>query len=160
LAINAPERVDRIVAANTAARIGTPQTWADRIATVRTQGLEAIAATVRGRWLTPEFADRHPDAARALARGIANTHPTGYLGCCAALRDADLTSGLPRIAVPSLVIAGNHDPSTTVEDARFLCERIPNARLERLPAAHISNIEAAEMFTRAVAEFLEEATHD
>jgi 3-oxoadipate enol-lactonase len=160
LAINVPDRVDRVVAANTAARIGTPQTWADRIETVRTQGLKAIAATVRGRWLTPEYADRYPDAAHALALGIENTDPTGYLGCCAALRDADLTALLPRIDAPTLVIAGDHDPSTTVDDARLLCERIPNATLTRLSAAHISNVEAAELFTAAVAGFFKEAADD
>jgi pimeloyl-ACP methyl ester carboxylesterase len=154
LAINEPDRVDRIVAANTAARIGTPQTWADRIGTVRSQGLRAIAATVRGRWLTPEYADRHPDASEALARGIENTDPTGYLGCCAALRDTDLTSALPRIAAPSLVIAGDRDPSTTVDDARLLCKHIPNASLLQLPTAHISNVEAREAFTVAVKQFL------
>ena len=159
LAINAPTRVERVVLANTAARIGTPQTWADRIETVRTQGLQAIAATVRGRWLTPQFADGHLHATEALARGIAATDPTGYLGCCAALRDTDLTAALPSIAAPALVIAGDHDPSTTVDDAKLLCERIPNATLTRLPAAHISNIEAAAMFTAAVVEFFRDA-HD
>jgi 3-oxoadipate enol-lactonase len=160
LALNAPDRVDRLVAANTAARIGAPHTWADRVETVRSQGLQAIAATVRGRWLTPAFADRHLDATEALARGIVNTDPTGYVGCCAALRDADLTADLSRIAARTLIIAGDHDPSTTVDDARLLCERIPNATLTRLPAAHISNVEAAEMFTAAVAGFFREATHD
>ncbi len=160
LAINAPDRVDRMVLANTAARIGTPQTWAERIETVRTQGLAMIARTVRGRWLTPAFADRHPAITEALERGIANTDPAGYLGCCAALRDTDLTTALPRIGSPALVIAGDHDPSTTVADAQILCDRMKNARMTRLPTAHISNLEAAEPFTAAVAGFFGEATHE
>jgi 3-oxoadipate enol-lactonase len=160
LAINAPERVDQVVLANTAARIGTPQTWAERIETVRTQGLAAIASTVRGRWLTPAFADRHQEITEALASGLVNTDPAGSLGCCAALRDADLTAALPRIESPALVIAGDHDPSTTVADAELLCDRIRNARLTRLPTAHISNLEAAAQFTAAIAGFFREATHE
>jgi 3-oxoadipate enol-lactonase len=44
---------------------------------------------------------------------------------------------------------------TTVEDARFLYERIPGARLSVLPASHISNIEAAAAFNQALSSFLQ-----
>ncbi|HLW13211.1 MAG TPA: alpha/beta fold hydrolase, partial [Casimicrobiaceae bacterium] len=43
LGINAPERIDRLVVANTAAKIGTAESWNARIDTVRKSGLASIA---------------------------------------------------------------------------------------------------------------------
>ena len=155
LAIHAPQRVERIVLANTAARIGSAQGWAERIDTVRTSGMASLAASVRGRWLTPEYADAHPDVAGALVARLIATSPAGYIGCCAAIRDADLSGDLARIAAPALVIGGEHDPATTIADAEALCAGLHDARLVRLSAAHLSNVEAADRFTRELTAFLE-----
>ena len=72
----------------------------------------------------------------------------------AAVRDADLQADLPAIAVPTLVIAGRHDPATPPEQGRALATAIPGARYLELDAAHLSNIEAAGAFTAALLEFL------
>jgi pimeloyl-ACP methyl ester carboxylesterase len=60
-----------------------------------------------------------------------------------------------RIRLPTCIIAGDHDPATTLEDAKFLQQRIPGARLIALPVAHISNVEAPDRFNAAVIEFLQ-----
>jgi 3-oxoadipate enol-lactonase len=80
--------------------------------------------------------------------------PEGYVATCEAVRDADLRETLGNIHVPCLVLAGTHDTSATVADARFLVERIPGAQYAEIPAAHISNIEATEDFNRQVLQFL------
>jgi 3-oxoadipate enol-lactonase len=47
LAINAPDRIHRLVLSNTAARIGTPDTWQSRIKLILEKGVaEAFAKTV------------------------------------------------------------------------------------------------------------------
>ena len=43
LAAERPDLVRAVVLSNTAAKIGTEATWRDRIATVRAEGIEAIA---------------------------------------------------------------------------------------------------------------------
>jgi 3-oxoadipate enol-lactonase len=58
------------------------------------------------------------------------------------------------IRVPTCVIAGEHDPATTLEDAKFLEARIPGATLAPLPAAHISNVETSAQFNQVVIDFL------
>ena len=57
LALEAPERVERLVLAATSARFGTPETWDERIALVRSGGMEAVADAVLPRWFTPAFGD-------------------------------------------------------------------------------------------------------
>ena len=53
LALDAPDRIEKLVLACTAARFGEPDAWHERAETVREQGLEAIADAVLARWFTP-----------------------------------------------------------------------------------------------------------
>lgn len=160
LALEAPHRVDRLVLANTAARIGTPESWDARIAQVRRDGLISLVEQTRSRWFTSRFAAQHPEAVREVVQTLAECDPDGYVGCCAALRDADLRSALPRIGAPTLVITGAHDPSTPSSDGAALCRAIGGSQLVELDTAHLSNVEHAARFTEIVTKFLKGDAHD
>jgi 3-oxoadipate enol-lactonase len=155
LAINAPDRVGRIVLANTAARIGTRAQGEERIAIVRANGLATVAHLAMPRWFSTDFRARDGDTVERYRSLLASCAPHGYIGCFAVLRDTDLRDDLPRISAPTLIIAGTHDPATTVADAELLRDRIPGARMIELPTAHLSNIEQPEAFSSAVLDFLE-----
>jgi 3-oxoadipate enol-lactonase len=154
LAIEAPARVIAAVVANSASYIGGPEQVRPRIEAVRAGGTTAIVEEIVKRWFRPEFAAREPRAVEAIRRVFCATPTEGYLGCCAALGDLDLRSGLAEIAVPTLVIAGDADPAGPLEVAEEMARRIPGAELLVLPAAHLSNVEQAERFTAAVLELL------
>jgi 3-oxoadipate enol-lactonase len=155
LARHAPDRVHRLVLANTAARIGSPAIWEQRIADVRRGGLRAVADAAPARWFTPAFRDRRPDAVLDAQSMLCGIDPDGYVGCAGVLRDADLTSEIAGITASTLVISGRHDPVTTLADAESICARIRNARHQPLDAAHLANVEAADAFTTAMLEFLQ-----
>ncbi len=154
LATNAPERIRRLVLANTAARLGPPERWDQRIAAVEAGGLAAVADGVLERWLTPGFVAARPEEARRLREMLLATRPAGYTAACAAIRDMDQRMAVGAIASPTLVVSGSRDLSTPPADGRFLAERIPGARYLELEAAHLSNVEAAEPFTRSLLRFL------
>ena len=156
LGAHAPERLERLVLCNTAARIGPPEIWDTRIANVRKSGMDPIATPVLGRWFTPAFHERMPGAIEGMRRMLIETSVEGYVGSCAAIRDADLGEALSRIRARTLVIAGTHDAATPPADGRFLAERIQGARYVELAAAHLSNIEAPERFTAEMTAFLSE----
>jgi 3-oxoadipate enol-lactonase len=61
---------------------------------------------------------------------------------------------LPNIAAPTLVIAGRHDPATTLEANQFVCNHIPGAKLVVLDAAHVSNVEQPTAYSVAALQFL------
>jgi 3-oxoadipate enol-lactonase len=147
-----PDRVASLVIANTAARVGTPQRWVDRAAKVRDEGMTAIADLAMSTWFTPAFREREPATIARFHRMVASTDPDGYIGCCAALRDADVRPDLGRVAARSLVIAGSHDTTTTVADAEAIRDAIAGATLVTLPAAHLTNVESAAEFSRSVSE--------
>ncbi|HWZ82290.1 MAG TPA: 3-oxoadipate enol-lactonase [Terriglobales bacterium] len=154
LGIHAPDRLKRLVLCNTAARIGTPDMWNARIATVRRDGMKPVAATVIERWFTPGFRASHPQQVAQTQRMLETTPPEGYAACCAAIRDVDLRDGVAQIKTPTLVVYGEKDPVTPLADVDFLKNTIPGAVAVGLSAAHLSNVEQADAFTKAVSEFL------
>jgi len=156
LGIHAPGRVERLALCNTSPRIGTTETWNARIAQVREGGMAAIAETQIGRWFTPEFAARAPEKVSPMLEGLRKCSVEAYIGCCAALRDADLREEISKIHIPTLVVIGDRDPVATRVDGAFMTERIPGAKLVVVEASHISNIEAAEQFNAAVGGFFTE----
>ena len=151
LAINAPERIDRLVLCCTSARLRPPEMWADRAATVRAEGVEAIADAGIGRWLTPGFVAREPEAAAAVRAMLVATPDEGYAGCCAAIEHMDLVPQLGGIRAPTLVIAGAEDPATPPEHGERIAAGVPGARLELVDAAHLATIEQPAAMTDLIA---------
>jgi 3-oxoadipate enol-lactonase len=154
LGIHAPQRIDKLVLANTAARIGSLESWRARADQVRAGGMETIADGAGARWFTPAFIEREPDTVAGLVETLRAQDAQGYAACCDALAHADLRGSIAAIAAPTLVVAGEHDPVTTVADGAWLRERIAGAQLVTVPASHLSNIEAADAFTHALRRFL------
>jgi 3-oxoadipate enol-lactonase len=154
LGIHAAERIDKLVLASTAAKIGTNETWNARIDAVRKGGIDSIADAVLARWFTPHFLASAPDVVAKVRAIMIAASPDGYIACCIGIRAADFREAVGRIRVPTLVVSGAHDVSTPPQDGRFLADRIEGARYVELPAAHVSNIEVASAFTGALMEFL------
>ena len=68
----------------------------------------------------------------------------------------DLLSGLPRIAAPTLVIAGAQDPATPPEHAERIAAAVDGARVEVVsPGRHLANVERADEVTALLLEHLE-----
>jgi 3-oxoadipate enol-lactonase len=154
LGIHAPDRLNRLVLSNTAARIGTKEMWNRRIATVRKDGMKSVAATVIERWFTPGFRAAFPENVAQAQRMLEQTPPEGYAACCAAIRDMDQRDAVAQIKIPTLVIYGGSDSVIPLPDAHYLAEQIGGAKELDLPAAHLSNVEQPVAFTQAVSNFL------
>ena len=58
IAVRAPERVQALVLCCTAAKIGTPEAWAERIAAVEQGGIESVVEGVLQRWFTSSVPPR------------------------------------------------------------------------------------------------------
>jgi len=154
LGVNAPDRVSSLVLANTGARIGSVQSWTDRIALVRERGMSGIADMATARWFSAGYRQRHDDVVTRFKTMVETCPTAGYLGCCAALRDEDLREAISNISCPVLVVAGSIDEATPLEGMRFIHEHIAGSKVLTLDAAHLSNVEQADAFTSAVMGFL------
>lgn len=154
LAVHAPERLSRLVLANTAAHMGPPSGWQARIADVAANGMGPLAEASLGRWFTEDFIASAPDAVAPIRAMLLACDPMGYAGCCAAIRDMDQRPTAALNRTPTLVIAGLEDKATPPSDAAFLVNAAADARLHTLAAAHLSNVQCADAFADAVQEFL------
>jgi 3-oxoadipate enol-lactonase len=154
LGANAPERINRLILSNTTAYFPDKTPWVDRIKLVREKGIAALAGATMERWFTKDFRERAPDKIAWMTKMFVATPDEGYIGCCEAIRDMDHREIIRKIAAPTLIIAGRHDPATTVENAEFIQSRIPGAKLTIVEAAHISNVEQPAIYTDTVLGFL------
>ncbi|BCU64819.1 3-oxoadipate enol-lactonase [Acinetobacter bouvetii DSM 14964 = CIP 107468] len=156
LAIHHPERFNHVIVCNTAAKIGQEQAWNDRAQLVREQGLKPIAETAASRWFTEPFIRSNTAIVESLSNDLGAGSPEGYASCCEALAKADVREQLKNITVPTLVVAGQKDPVTTVADAQYIINNVRSSSLFEINASHISNIEQPKAFNQAIQSFLQQ----
>ena len=151
MAINAPDRIDRLVLCCTSAKLGPPEMWADRAKTVRAQGVDAVADAGIERWLSPGFVEREPQTAARIRAMLAATPDEGYAACCGVIERMDQVSRLGAIRAPTLVIAGEDDPATPPEHGELIASSIRGARFEVVPdARHLATVEQPEAMTSLI----------
>lgn len=159
LAINAPERIERLILICTAAHLPeAASVYGQRAAAVRAAGTaEIVADAVIARWFTTSWAAANPDIVARHRAMIAATPAEGYAGCCDAITRLDERGGLGAITAPTLVIAGAQDQAIPAERGRAIAEAVPGARLELLdPGAHLASVERSAAVTALVAGHLSE----
>lgn len=153
LGANAPDRIERLVLANTHYYYTDKEFWSGRIKLVSDKGLAHIVGPNMERWFTKEFREREPETIARMTEMFVSTPLDGYVACCAAVRDMDHRDLLPKIKAPTLVIAGRQDNATPIDAAEHIRSHIAGAALTLLDAAHISNVEQAADFTAEVLGF-------
>jgi 3-oxoadipate enol-lactonase len=150
IALDAPERVERLVLASTSVRFGEPEQWNDRAKKVRAEGLESIVDAVLARWFTPSF--------RAVGRFremFLSTEAEGYARCCEALSVWDAREQVQRVQAPTLVISATDDPTAPPEHGALIAGAVPGANHVVIRhAAHLANVERPDAFNRLLEEFL------
>ena len=151
LALDAPERLEKLVLVCTSPRFATAEAWHERAETVRRDGVAAIAEAVVGRWFTDGFGETARYGPMLL-----ETPAEGYARCCEAIAGFDAREELGRIEAPTLVVAGSHDAGVGPRDPALLRDGIPGARLHVIPqTAHLAPVERPEEFARVLLDFLE-----
>ena len=107
------------------------------------------------RWLTPAFRASHPDEVERIRAMLLATPVRGYVGACLAILAFDQADALARIHCPTLVVVGDQDPGSPVDDARGIAQAIPGAQFEVLQdAAHLAPIEQPARFHAILDAFL------
>ena len=157
MALRHPSLIGALIISNTTSEYpeAAQQVWQQRIETVRSQGLGAIADAVMGRYFHDAFRAQQSATVARFRQRLLTTDVIGYIGCCNAVGTVDTTSRLALIAAPTLVIAGELDQGTPLAMAQTLVDKIPQATLCVLEqASHISAIEQPELFNTAVMEFI------
>ncbi|MCX4091369.1 3-oxoadipate enol-lactonase [Nocardia sp. alder85J] len=154
---HAPQRIRTLTLCCTSARLGPPESWTARAATVRAEGMAAITEAVVLRWFTAPWRAAHPERIAAFEQMVAATPAEGYAACCAAIAAMDIARGLPGITAPTLVISAAEDPATPPEHGRRIAADIPRARFDIVsPGAHLATAEAVDAISDLIIGHLKE----
>jgi 3-oxoadipate enol-lactonase len=158
LAAARPALVRGLVLMDTAHKIGTAEMWSDRIAAIRAGGIVSIADAILLRWFSPAFHRDRPDELAGWRNMLVRTPLEGYLACCAAIRDADLTEAARAISVPTLCMVGDQDGSTPPEVVAELARLVPKSRLVTIAGAgHLPCVEQPDATAAAISNYLAES---
>ena len=156
-ALKYPNTFATLVLADTTSRMPAEArpTWQDRIRTAEAKGMQPLVEPTLARWFTEPYRKAQPQTMQRIGNLIGSTPVAGYVGCCHAIPQINLTARLKDIRTPILIIVGEDDPGTPVAMSKEIHESAPGSKLVVLPkAAHLSNIEQSAAFNRALDEFL------
>ncbi len=158
LAVKRPDLIRAMVLSNTAAKIGNPQMWQDRIDAVRKGGMAALSDTTMQRWFSRDFYGT-PAMAPWLDM-LEATSVDGYTGVSAAISGTDFYTPTSGIRVPTLGIAGAEDGATPPDLVRETIDLIPGSQFALIrKAGHLPCVEAPEEYARLLTDFMRNTGH-
>lgn len=158
LAVKRLDLIRGLVLSNTAAKIGTPAMWSQRMDAIREGGIEALADATMERWFSKAFRAT-PD--HLLWRNMMARQPEdGYLGCCAAISGTDFYTPTSGLRLPTLGIAGSEDGSTPPDLVRETIDLVPGSRFELMRrAGHLPCVEQPQEYAAILSRFLADIGH-
>lgn len=158
LALAHPDRVDRLVLADTSARFGADGTDPEAWMRLRLDPLDhgvtpaEMAPIVLDSITAPGWAGRERDR---LIDAFAQIPSDGLRAAVTCLPSHDVSDRLGEITAPTLVLVGEFDEETPVAYAETLRDGIPGAQMEVVIAAgHLTPSETPRAFNYYVGEFL------
>ncbi len=151
-----PDKVRQLVLADTRARADTPaekQARTQMMAELVRQGNQILPTLMLPRLLRP---DPTPQAVEFVTSIITENDPSAAMHALIAMRDRpDSSMALDRINCPTLVLAGEFDSVTRIDECRAMAETMPNAMFVEISrAGHLSNVDNPKAFNQALDQFL------
>ena len=158
LAVKRLDLMRAMVLSNTAAKIGEPSMWADRIEAVQRGGIDALAESIMERWFSARF--RKTDELMLWRTLLTRQPDKGYMGCSAAISGSDFITPTSGLRLPTLAIAGSEDGSTPPDLVRETANLIPGSKFELIRGAgHLPCVEKPQDYAKILTEFLRSVGH-
>ena len=157
-----PSRVLALVLADTRAQADTEegkQTRHQQAEKALAEGMAGIADAMLPKLLTPDTVSKRPELVRRVRDMMLKTKPEGAAGALLGMAERDDNMPLlSQITCPTLILVGQDDPITPVQDSEKMNREIAGSRLVVLEnAAHVSNLEQTEQFNEELLRFLNES---
>ncbi|GIW96204.1 MAG: alpha/beta hydrolase [Pirellulaceae bacterium] len=154
-----PNRLERLVLCDTRAAADSPEAAQVRLQTaeeVLEQGTAHIAASMVPRLFSERTRREKPQLVEKIQNAMVSTRPETMAAALRGLAEReDFTEYLGRIDVPSLVVCGQYDAISPVDEMRGIAEAMPRARFRVIEGAgHMAPAEDPETFCRVLEEFL------
>jgi pimeloyl-ACP methyl ester carboxylesterase len=152
-------RIKKLILCDTKAVPDTPeaaQTRLESAARAIQEGTGFLSDTMIEKLFAPETGKNQPHLIRDTRQKILNTSPIGVAATLRGMAQrSDATDLLPEINVPTLVICGQHDAISTVDEMRRMADRISGSRFVMIPnAGHMAPLECPGPVNQAIRDFL------
>lgn len=152
-----PDLVRALVLCDTANVIGPKEMWQTRIDAISKSGIEPIGDAVMERWFSPGFRAGRKAELLGWRNMLVRTPAEGYVGVCAAIRDADMTETTRLIDIPTMCVVGSDDGATTPEMVRGVADLIDGCRFETIEGVgHLPCLETPDILAGLINDFLKE----
>lgn len=152
-------RLARLILCDTKAIADTEEvargrtTMAER---VLKEGSAVIAEAMLPKLFAEQTLQTRRDSVEATQRVMQATAPATVAGALRGMAQrSDMTSELPSVDVPALVICGEHDAISTVDEMRSIADTLPSACFVEVPGSgHMTPLEAPDFVSDAIRQFL------
>lgn len=160
LASKRPDLVQALVLCDTGMRIGNEAIWNQRIEAIQSRGMAAIGNAVMERWFTPAFREAKHEEMVGYRNMVTRIPMDGYIGTCAAIRDADLTDIASTLPQPAACIVGDGDVATTPALVAEMAKTIPGARYDVIKdCGHLPCVEQPQMLADIIKAFIADVAY-
>ena len=155
------DRLRGLILCDTRAIADSPEAVENRrklAATVLEHGTEPVAAAMMPNLFTEASTEKRREAIELTRQTLIANSPAGIAAASLGMaKRPEVTADLPGIETPTLLIVGEDDSISTVEEMRGIAEAMPNAELIVVPeAGHMSPLENPEPVNSAVFEFIQQ----
>lgn len=155
LAARAPERVERLILAATAVRLGPDYWWDETIRRVSERGVAGIVDHLDTVFFSQAWQLAVPDRREAARSMLLSIDDAAYLAGAEASRLADLSYVAENIRASTLVIVGGEDPVLRHSPATDLLDRIAGSEAVNVGGAkHRVLLEQPDALCQVINEFL------
>jgi pimeloyl-ACP methyl ester carboxylesterase len=160
IAVRYPERVKGLMLMNTRAAADTPEAATAREQLARkveaSGNADPAVAVMLPKLFSRKTFELHPELVDRMSAHMARTPARAVAGTLRGLAiRPDRTADLPRIAVPTLVLAGAEDQLIPFEESERMAHALPNGKLVTIPdAGHVAPLENHTAADDAILGFL------
>lgn len=156
-----PERLHSIILSSTAGYFVEPANTVNlmaRLERIDTLPMSEIGLLVAKGACAPDFEHRQPEVFAEVKATFQQNRPVPYRQATYATFGTELAdhrSSSAKIKMPTLIMVGEFDQTTPLNDAINLLKLIPGSKLQILRnAAHLTKYEVPQVYNRTIAEFL------
>ena len=154
-----PQWLGRLILCDTRAVADTPEAAANRLKMadiVIKEGPEPVAWAMMPKLFAPITTPAHKQLEDRVRSMVMNTDPRAIAAAHRGMAvRPDVSSMLPGLTVPSLVICGEGDVISPPVEMKAFASALPSARFVLIPdAGHMAPMENPDVVNRAIREFL------
>ena len=158
-ALRHPKWLARLILCDTRATADSPEAAANRLKMadiVTKEGPEPVAWAMMPKLFAPSTTQKNPGLAESVRRTVLATDPVAIASAHRGMAiRPDVSSLLPSLHVPALVIVGEQDVISPPAEMKAIAEALPRARFVQIPdAGHMAPMENPAAVNRAIRDFL------